>query len=54
MRLLKQQRRVLMIPAIVLLIPVIFQMAEVAVPRELFWAILEGIQRLRLPMPAPG
>ena len=33
---------------------VIFQMAEVAVPRELFWAILEGIQRLRLPMPAPG
>ena len=33
---------------------VIFQMAEVAVPRELFRAILEGIQRLRLPMPAPG
>jgi len=33
---------------------VIFQMAEVAVPRELFWAILEGIRRLRLPMPAPG
>jgi len=31
---------------------VIFQMAEVAIPRELFRAILEGIQRLRLPMPA--
>jgi hypothetical protein len=28
-------------------------MAEVAVPRELFWAILEGIGRLRLPATAP-
>jgi hypothetical protein len=28
---------------------VIFQMAEVAVPRELFRTILEGIGRLRLP-----
>jgi len=27
---------------------IVFQMAEVAVPRELFRAILEGIQRLRL------
>jgi len=27
---------------------IIFQMAEVAVPRELFRAILEGIGRLRL------
>jgi hypothetical protein len=27
--------------------------AEVAVPRELFRAILEGIQRLRLPTPMP-
>jgi hypothetical protein len=33
---------------------VIFQMAEVAIPRELFRAILEGIQRLRLPTPMPG
>ena len=33
---------------------VIFQMAEVAVPRELFRAILEEIQRLRLPTPMPG
>jgi hypothetical protein len=33
---------------------VIFQMAEVAVPRELFRAMLEGIQRLRLPTPMPG
>jgi hypothetical protein len=32
---------------------VIFQMAEVAIPRELFQAILEGIQRLRLPTPLP-
>jgi hypothetical protein len=30
----------------------IFQMAEVAVPRELFRAILEGIGRLRLPVAA--
>jgi hypothetical protein len=27
---------------------IVFQMAEVAVPRELFWAILERIGRLRL------
>ena len=33
---------------------VIFQMAEVAVPRELFRAILERIGRLRLPAPVPG
>ena len=33
---------------------VIFQMAEVAVPRELFRAILERIGRLRLPTPVPG
>ena len=32
---------------------VIFQMAEVAIPRELFRAILEGIQRLRLLTPLP-
>ena len=32
---------------------VIFQMAEVAVRRELFRAVLEGIQRLRLPTPMP-
>jgi|GEM_PF-3445562 len=30
---------------------VIFQMAEVAVPRELFQAILERIERLWLPPP---
>ena len=33
---------------------VVFQMAEVAVPRELFRAILEGIRRLRLPVAATG
>ncbi len=33
---------------------VIFQMAEVAVPRELFRAILERIGRLRLPPPLAG
>jgi hypothetical protein len=33
---------------------VVFQMAEVAVPRELFRAILEGIGRLRLPAAASG
>jgi len=33
---------------------VIFQMAEVAIAQELFRAILEGIQRLRLPPPVPG
>ena len=33
---------------------VIFQMAEVAIPRELFQSILEAIQRLRLPTPVPG
>ena len=32
----------------------VFQMAEVAVPRELFRAILEGIGRLRLPATASG
>ena len=33
---------------------VIFQMAEVAVPRAIFRAILEAIERLRLPKPVPG
>jgi hypothetical protein len=33
---------------------IIFQMAEVAVPRELFRAILEGIGRLRLAVAASG
>ena len=33
---------------------VIFQMAEVAIPRELFPAILERIGRLRLPTPVSG
>jgi hypothetical protein len=33
---------------------VVFQMAEVAVPRELFWSILEGIGRLRLSVAASG
>jgi len=33
---------------------VIFQMAEVAIPRELFRTILERIGWLRLPMPLPG
>jgi hypothetical protein len=33
---------------------VIFQMAEVSVPRELFRAILEGIWRLRWPTLLPG
>ncbi|MEI6082728.1 MAG: transposase, partial [Verrucomicrobiota bacterium] len=33
---------------------VIFQMAEVAVPRELFRAILQRIGQLRLPSPLPG
>ena len=33
---------------------VIFQMAEVAIPRRLFRAILERIQRLRPPEPVPG
>jgi hypothetical protein len=33
---------------------VVFQMAEVAVPLELFRAILEEIRRLRPPMPVPG
>jgi len=32
----------------------IFQMAEVAVPKQLFWAILERIRRLRLPEMVPG
>ncbi len=34
--------------------PVVFQMAEVAVPRELFRAILEEIGRLRLLVAASG
>jgi hypothetical protein len=33
---------------------IIFQMAEVAVPRELFRAILEGIGRLRLAVASSG
>jgi hypothetical protein len=33
---------------------IVFQMAEVAVARELFRAILEGIGRLRLPAAATG
>ena len=33
---------------------VVFQLAEVAVPRRIFLAILCAIDRLRLPMPAPG
>jgi hypothetical protein len=33
---------------------VIFQMAEVAVPRKLFRAILERIGRLRVPTLTPG
>ncbi len=34
--------------------PVIFQRAAVAIPQELFRAILKGIGRLRLPTPLPG
>ena len=33
---------------------VVFQMAEVAVPRELFRSILQAIDRLRLPAAASG
>ena len=33
---------------------IVFQMAEVAVPRELFQAILEGIRRLRLATATSG
>ena len=33
---------------------VFFQMAEVAVPKRLFRAILERIRRLRLPEMVPG
>ena len=33
---------------------VVFQMAEVAVPRELFRAILEAIERLRLATATSG
>jgi len=33
---------------------VVFQMAEVAVPRELFRSILQAIDRLRLPVVASG
>ena len=32
----------------------VFQMAEVVVPRQLFRSILESIDRLRVPIPAPG
>jgi len=32
---------------------VVFQMAEVAVPKKLFRAILERIRRLRLPATVP-
>ncbi|MGB2966519.1 MAG: transposase, partial [Phycisphaerae bacterium] len=32
---------------------VVFQMAEVAIPRRLFRAILERIRRLRLPAAVP-
>jgi len=33
---------------------VVFQMAEVAVPRELFRSILQAIERLRQPAAASG
>jgi predicted translin family RNA/ssDNA-binding protein len=33
---------------------VVFQVAEVAVPRELFRSILQAIGRLRLPLVASG
>jgi hypothetical protein len=33
---------------------VIFQMAEMAVPRELFQSILQAIERLRVPVSASG
>ena len=33
---------------------VVFQMAAVAIPQELFRTILERIGRLRLPTPLPG
>ena len=33
---------------------VIFQMAEVALPRDVFRAILKRIRRLRLPEMVPG
>ena len=33
---------------------IVFQMAEVAVPKRLFRAILERIRRLRLPDMVPG
>jgi hypothetical protein len=33
---------------------VIFQMAEVAVPRDLFQSILQAIDRLRVPVSASG
>ena len=33
---------------------VIFQMAEVAIPRRLFQAILERIRRLKVPSVVPG
>jgi hypothetical protein len=34
--------------------PVVFQMAEVAVPRELFRSILQAIDRLRVPIATSG
>jgi len=33
---------------------VVFQMAEVAIPRRLFQAILERIRRLKVPSAVPG
>ena len=33
---------------------VVFQLAEVAVPRQLFRTILEAIDRLRVPIPVPS
>ena len=33
---------------------IVFQMAEVAVPREMFRSILQAIERLRLPAAASG
>jgi hypothetical protein len=39
---------------VALLRQMIFQMAEVAIPRELFRAILEGIGRVRWPTPLAG
>ena len=33
---------------------VLFRIAEVAIPRDLFWAILQRIRQLRLPTAASG